>query len=186
MQHRHLCRSHAVRKLRRSRCCQAFIHLAIRYHAFRSRYGCKGLQGMPTIGIAAKRVGCNVETVRYYERIGLLQAPPRAARRRRSYSDDEIRHLQFIRRCRDLGFTLKEIKTLISLSGAATQNCNQVRLLAEAQIDSVRQKIADLTRVEDWLGAMIEQCAAPQHVGCPMIETLFATVASAPGADNHL
>lgn len=140
---------------------------------------------MPTIGIAARRAGCNVETVRYYERIGLLRTPPSSAGGRRSYGENEVRHLKFIRRCRDLGFTLKEIKTLIALSGSASQNCEQVKSLAEAQIDSVRRKVADLMRVENWLGQMIEQCAAPEHEGCPMIETLFAPVASAPSVGNR-
>ncbi len=130
---------------------------------------------MATIGTAAKRAGCNVETIRYYQRIGLLSMPPRAARSRRTYGDGEVRHLKFIRRCRELGFTLKDVRALIELATAAPENCNRVRQLAEAQATSVRRKMIELAQVENWLTQMVAQCSAPSHVGCPILDTLFDT-----------
>lgn len=129
---------------------------------------------MATIGIAAKRAGCNVETIRYYERIGLLPPPPRAHNGRRSYGEGEIRQLKFIRRCRDLGFSLKEVAALIALSTSGNEACARVKSIATAQVRSVREKMADLARVEEWLAHMIAQCEAPRRQGCPMIDTLFA------------
>jgi MerR family mercuric resistance operon transcriptional regulator len=129
---------------------------------------------MATIGIAAKRAGCSVETIRYYERIGLVSAPPRARNGRRSYGEDEVRQIKFIRRCRNLGFSLKEVATLVSLSTTGGEACARVKSIAAAQVRSVREKMADLARVEEWLAQMIAQCDAPRHEGCPMIDTLFA------------
>ena len=129
---------------------------------------------MATIGVAAKRAGCNVETVRYYERIGLLQTPPRSNSGRRSYGNGEIERLQFIRRCRDLGFTLKDVEALTALTDPGLGNCDRAKKLAEAQIVSVRQKMADLLRVEAWLAKTIEQCSSSQDTCCPLIENLRA------------
>lgn len=134
---------------------------------------------MAMIGTAAKRAGCNVETIRYYERIGLLQAPPRASRGRRSYGEGEIERLKFIRRCRDLGFALKDVAALVELSTSDRENCGQARRMAEAQIVSVRQKMADLARVEAWLAQTIDQCAARKRETCPLIEKLSDAAPSA-------
>lgn len=136
---------------------------------------------MPTIGTAAKRAGCNVETIRYYERIGLLQTPPRASRGRRSYGEGEIERLKFIRRCRDLGFALRDVAALVELSTSDRENCNQARLMAETQIVSVRQKMADLARVEAWLAQTIDQCASRKREVCPLIQKL-SDAASRPNA----
>ena len=129
---------------------------------------------MPTIGMAAKRAGCNVETIRYYERIGILRQPPRKNNGRRSYGDPEIKQLHFIRRCRDLGFSLREVEALIALSAQSKQNCGQIKAIAEAHQTLVRQKMADLARVEVWLSDVIGQCAAKRQDECPMLQTLFA------------
>ena len=131
---------------------------------------------MPTIGIAAKRAGCNVETVRYYERIGLLPTPPRKGTGRRSYGEGEVKQLKFIRRCRDLGFTLKEVRTLIELSTSEQGSCSHVKQLAEAQATSVRLRIEELARVENWLREMAVRCSSTsQRAGCPILDTLFAS-----------
>ncbi len=133
---------------------------------------------MTTIGTAAKRAGCKVETVRYYERIGLLKAPPKSASGRRSYGEGDIERLRFIRRCRDLGFALKDVEALVALSHAGEGSCNQAKRLAETQIDTVRKKVADLKRVEVWLQATIDECNASRATACPLIEKLSV---SSPG-----
>lgn len=130
---------------------------------------------MATIGSAARLAGCNVETIRYYERIGLVQAPPRSKTGRRSYGRGEIERIQFIRRCRDLGFTLKDVDALIALSAPGRGHCDRAKGLAEAQRSSVRRKLAELSRVEAWLGQMIERCATTQTDDCPLIKTLCAS-----------
>jgi len=129
---------------------------------------------MPTIGMAAKLAGCNVETIRYYERIGILPQPPRKNSGRRSYGDAEIKQLRFIRRCRDLGFSLKEVEALIALSLQSKQNCGQIKAMAESHRTVVRRKMADLARIEVWLSDVIGQCAAKRQDECPMLQTLFA------------
>jgi len=129
---------------------------------------------MTTIGSAARLAGCNVETLRYYERIGLLPVPPRSKSGRRSYGQMEIARVQFIRRCRDLGFTLKDVEALVALSAPGRGHCDEAKRLAEAQRASVRQKLVDLSRVEAWLAQMIERCSAAESDGCPLIETLSA------------
>ena len=129
---------------------------------------------MATIGIAAKRAACNVETIRYYQRIGLVPPPPRARNGRRSYGEGEVEQLKFIRRCRNLGFSLKEVSALITLSTSRDDACARVKSIAAAQVRSVREKMTDLARVEERLAGMIAQCEAPRHEGCPMIDTLFA------------
>ncbi len=130
---------------------------------------------MTTIGVAAREAGCNVETIRYYERIGLVDPPPRARNGRRSYGPVEIERLKFIRRCRGLDFNLKEVQTLIGLSASKGESCGEVRQLAESQIKSVRQKMADLAGIETWLAQTIKQCASGERDGCPMIDKLTTT-----------
>ena len=130
---------------------------------------------MLTIGALAKKTGCNIETIRYYERIGLLSPPPRSQSGRRSYEPDEVKQVQFIKRCRDLGFTLKEVRALIELSTSGQENCTRVKQLAEAQATSVRRKMAELAQVENWLAQMVARCSAPQHAGCPILDTSLAS-----------
>lgn len=130
---------------------------------------------MPTIGVAARHAGCNIETIRYYERIGLVKPPPRSRNGRRSYGAGEIERLKFIRRCRGLDFSLKEVQALIALSGSGRENCGQVKQLAETQIGAVRRKMADLARIEAWLAQTIKQCASRERDSCPLIDKLTAS-----------
>lgn len=129
---------------------------------------------MPTIGTAAKRAGCKVETVRYYERIGLLPKPPRSRTGRRDYCEGEVERLRFIRRCRELGFSLKDVQALSKLSSLTNENCAQVKEVAEAHTKLVRDKIADLVRIESWLAQMIEQCGSARRT-CPLMESLTSS-----------
>ncbi len=118
------------------------------------------------IGELAQRTGCNTETIRYYERIGLLPAPIRSAGRYRLYDAGDVGRLVFVRRARALGFTLNEVRALLALStrdGEAA--CPEVRELAAAHLGEMRAKIADLQAMERVLAdavrvAMLASCPA--------------------------
>ncbi|MBV8100542.1 MAG: MerR family transcriptional regulator [Verrucomicrobia bacterium] len=122
------------------------------------------------IGQLATSVGVNVETIRYYQRIGLLQLPQKPYGGVRSYNEDDLRRLHFIRRAQHLGFSLDDIRTLLQLSGS---DCQQVQKLAAEKLKLVRGKLTQLRKIESALSKTIQQCArreAPEP--CPIIETL--------------
>lgn len=126
---------------------------------------------MIAIGELSRQAGCNIETIRYYERIGLT---PRASRRGRyrSYDADDVRRLRFIRRARELGFTLEEIRALIGIAAAGEVSCADARGIAAAHLASVRARLFDLRRMEEVLHEVVRACDAGEHAGCPLIETL--------------
>jgi MerR family mercuric resistance operon transcriptional regulator len=125
-----------------------------------------------TISQLAGGAGVTVETVRYYQRIGLLRTPRRPGHGFRSYSDEDVLHLRFIRHGQTLGFTLDEIAVLLQLSSA---DCKQAERLANERLAVVREKIGDLRRLETALQQTVSQCERRQpHTGCPLIETLLA------------
>ncbi|HVB18572.1 MAG TPA: helix-turn-helix domain-containing protein [Stellaceae bacterium] len=125
-------------------------------------------------GAAAARAGCNIETVRYYEQVGLLPAPPRSEGGHRLYQDGLVRRLLFIRRARALGFTLDEIRGLLRLVDGGSFTCAQVEQLALAQIGEIHRKIADLQKLEAVLRTMAAQCSGSDVPECPIIDALFA------------
>jgi MerR family mercuric resistance operon transcriptional regulator len=125
------------------------------------------------IGELSRRTGCNIETIRYYERIGLLPAPPRRGRYR-SYSREDVGRLGFVRRARELGFTLDEVRALLGLAGGGQASCAEVRTLAASQLTDVRTRIADLKRMERVLTESVRACDAGQDPGCPLIQSLYA------------
>jgi MerR family mercuric resistance operon transcriptional regulator len=129
-----------------------------------------------SIGELSRRTGVNIETIRYYERIKMLPAPPRTASGRRVYGPAETRSLAFIRRSRELGFTLDEIRALLALSienGKAA--CGEVRELAAGHLGDVRAKIADLKAMERVLAEAVRSCDAGELPGCPLIDVLSAS-----------
>ena len=129
-----------------------------------------------SIGELSRRTGVNIETIRYYERVKMLPPPPRTASGRRIYGPAETRSSAFIRRSRELGFTLDEIRALLALS---TENskaaCAEVRELAVGHLEEVRAKIADLRAMERVLAEAVRNCDAGELPGCPMIDALSAT-----------
>lgn len=128
-----------------------------------------------TRGALGARAGCNIETVRYYERIGLLPPPPRSAGGHRRYGEDLVKRLAFIRRSRELGFTLGEIRTLLALSAEDGQEtCAEVRAVAARHLGEIRMKIADLRAMQQVLAETVARCDAGELSGCPVIETLSA------------
>ena len=126
-----------------------------------------------TIGELSRRTGCKVETVRYYERIGLMPPAPRSAGRYRLYGNDDVRRLAFVRRARALGFAVDDIRTLLTLASEPRMSpCAEARDLAIAHLTAVRARIADLRAMERLLGDAVTRCEAGGESCCPVIETL--------------
>ena len=123
-----------------------------------------------TIGALAKAGGVGVETVRYYQRRGLLAEPQRPAGGVRRYGADAVARLGFIRRAQDVGFTLDEVQTLLLLG--ETPNCRGARALAAEKLEKVNARLRDLQRVRRALTVLIDRCDAGRDRHCPIIETL--------------
>src|SRR5262249_6162039 len=126
-----------------------------------------------TRGGLAARTGCNIETIRYYERIGLLPPPPRSAGGHRLYGQGLVRRLNFVRRSRDLGFTIEEIRELLRLADGGTYPGREIERLTRDHIREIRRKIADLRRLERVLETMAAQCSGDAVPDCPIIDALF-------------
>ena len=127
------------------------------------------------IGDLSHRTGCNIETIRYYERVGLLPHPPRSPSRYRLYDGDDVRRLTFVRRSRELGFSLDEVRTLLALSANNGQEtCAEVREIAAHHLEVVRAKIGDLKAMESVLSDAVRRCDAGEDPGCPLIDSLSA------------
>jgi MerR family mercuric resistance operon transcriptional regulator len=126
-----------------------------------------------TRGALAARSGCNIETIRYYEQIGILPPPPRSLGGHRLYGQDLIKRLTFIRRSRELGFTLEEIRELLRLVDGSNYTCAQVEKLAREHAQDIRRKIADLKKLQSVLLAMASQCTGDEVPDCPIIDALF-------------
>ncbi len=132
-----------------------------------------------TIGELSRRTGCKVETVRYYERVGLMPPAPRTAGRYRLYDDSDVRRLAFVRRARELGFTLTNVRTLLTLAlGQSDGPCAQARELAAAHLAEVRGKISDLRAMERVLDDAVDQCTAGNMPSCPVIDALAGGAAT--------
>ena len=131
--------------------------------------------GAIAIGELAQRTGCNIETIRYYERIGLLPVPERKARFRR-YGKADVQLLAFVGRARELGFTLDKVHALLCLSVRNGDACGEVRAIAAAHLADVRAKIADLRAMEGALADAVRQCDAGSTPGCPLIDVLTSDV----------
>ena len=124
-----------------------------------------------SIGDLSKRTGVHTETIRYYERIGILPAPPRSGGGHRLYMDPHLERLVFIRRSRELGFTLDEIRNLLGLVEEG-HSCGDVQKAALDHLANVRRKIADLRRMERTLAETAARCAGGTAPDCPIVEVL--------------
>jgi MerR family mercuric resistance operon transcriptional regulator len=125
------------------------------------------------IGALSKRTGCNIETIRYYERIGLMPPATRSDGGHRLYGEAQARRLGFIRRTRQLGFTLDQVRTLLKLVDGGRYTCAQVKRITVHHLDDVRRKIADLRKIEHVLGEMAARCDGGTVPECPVIDALF-------------
>ena len=130
--------------------------------------------GLP-IGELSRRTGVHIETIRYYEKIGMLPAPPRTASGRRVYGPSQTRTLAFIRRARDLGFGIDDIRALLALAEPGQVSCAQVREIAAAHLGGVRAKLADLKRLEKILAQTIALCSEGTIPACPILDMLETT-----------
>lgn len=126
-----------------------------------------------TRGKLAKRTGCNAETIRYYEKIGLMPEPARSATGYRQYDQEHEQRLQFIMRGRELGFAIEDLKSLLELVDRRVVSCGEVSRLARIHLASVHQKISDLQRIEDALSKTLRSCSGENVPECPVIDTLF-------------
>ena len=128
-----------------------------------------------TIGQVAKQAGVHVETLRYYERRGLVARPPRSGSNYRLYPHEAVTRLQFIKRAQDLGFSLKEIKELLSLRAAPRAQCADVRERARAKMSDIDERIRSLAAMRNALQKLVAQCAGRGPVTeCPILESLSA------------
>lgn len=124
------------------------------------------------IGDLGRLTGTKVETIRYYERIGLLAAPERTAGNYRAYTTEHLNRLSFIRRSRDLGFSLEQIRTLLDLSDDRDRPCEAVDAIAKEHLAEVDRKIADLRALRRELSNMITQCHCGTIAECRIIDAL--------------
>ena len=126
-----------------------------------------------TIGLLARAAEVSVETIRYYQRRGLLEEPVKPSRGRRRYSGVAVRRVRFIKRAQLLGFTLEEVKSLLHLEDS--QSCRETRLLAQQKLAVIERRLTDLTRVRRVLKGLIAQCIEGKRPrSCPIIDTLSA------------
>ncbi len=125
------------------------------------------------IGELGRRTGCKVETIRYYERIGVLPPPERSAGGQRRYDPENLKRLNFVRRARGLGFSLDEVRDLLGLADDGAQTCAEVEAMARAHLGDIRSKIANLRRLEMVLDELVADCAGGTRPHCPIIETLY-------------
>lgn len=126
-----------------------------------------------TVGLLAKETGINVETVRYYEAIGLMPNPKRSSSGYRLYSDEDIKRLKFIKNAQYLGFTLKEIRELLFLRVDDETTCGDVKRIAMMKIDEVDKKISELEKIRASLESLANKCHSGEPKSeCPILENL--------------
>jgi MerR family mercuric resistance operon transcriptional regulator len=126
---------------------------------------------MLTIGALSRRTGVNIETIRFYERVGILPKPPRSAGGHRIYDQNHLMRLGFVRRSRELGFSLDEIGGLLRLVDGDRYTCAEVKAITIDHLADVRRKIADLRRLERT--GVAGKCRGGKVPDCPIIEALF-------------
>jgi MerR family mercuric resistance operon transcriptional regulator len=131
------------------------------------------------IGELARRTGCNIDTIRYYEKIGLLPPPARTSGRFRAYGVEYVRRLGFIRRARELGFTIDQVRAMVRLADHQGDSCAEAKAIAAHHLADVRAKIADLRAMEEVLAALIAECETGRFAACPLIERLSRVEAAA-------
>lgn len=128
-----------------------------------------------SIGVLSKHSGVNIETIRYYEKIGVMPAPERGASGYRVYGADHLKRLSFVRRSRQLGFSFDEIRGLLRLVDGHAYTCAEVRALTLRHVTEIRQKIKDLKRLERVMADMAAQCSGERAPECPIVDALFDT-----------
>lgn len=139
-----------------------------------------------SIGLVAAQAGCSVPTIRYYEEIGLLPLAPRTDGGRRHYGDAAVGRLTFIRRCRDFGFSIEQVRELVSLIDHPERPCVEVRDIAAARLEEVRDKLTELLALEASLSTFVASCETACSGGavanCTMLDDLAQPIGPRPSA----
>ncbi len=126
-----------------------------------------------SIGELARKAGVGVETVRFYERQGLVEQPQRPSQGFRRYPPETVRRIRFVRRAKELGFTLKEVSELLDLRFDPQRGCAEVKEMAEVKVDDVERRIADLEKIREVLGNLVAACKGQGAVSeCPILDAL--------------
>lgn len=131
-----------------------------------------------SIGVLARQTGCTIPTIRYYEEIGLLPPGPRTDAGRRVYGDAAARRLSFIRRCRDFGFSIEQVRELVGLVDQPDRPCMEVRDIAAKHLSQLREKLAEFHALEKSMSAFVgscdNACAGGPAIDCTILEDLSA------------
>jgi DNA-binding transcriptional MerR regulator len=125
-----------------------------------------------SIGAASTRTGIKVPTIRYYEEIGLLPAPPRTGSNRRLYGNEDVRRLNFIRHARELGFEIEDIRELLAMAAEPQASCHQADSIARSHLSEIGRRIAALEALKGELTRMIDECGHGRICDCRIIEAL--------------
>ena len=128
-----------------------------------------------SIGDMSKQTGCKVETIHYYEKIKIMLEPPRTLGGHRIYSLTDVKRLNFIRKCRSLGFTIEQVRELLRFIDEPDHYCGEVKAMAMIQYRTVQNKIIELKNLQDALNTMIVQCKGENYTidNCPIIDALY-------------
>lgn len=129
-------------------------------------------RGYP-IGAMSKRTGVSIEAIRYYERIGIMPEPDRTAGGNRQYDHDQLKRLFFIRRSREIGFSIEEIRSLLEMVDRHDFTCGEVYSMATNHLVSVKQRILALHRLQEALETMVSECSRGDVPDCPILDILF-------------
>ena len=124
------------------------------------------------IGVLSAETGVNIETIRYYEKIGLIPAPPRTEGRQRVYDNAHLKRLNFIRRGRELGFSLDQIRELLGLVRGNDLTCAKVKAMTEEHVADIRRKVKDLRKLERVLIELASKCSGNAVPDCPILDAL--------------
>ncbi|ABF54278.1 MerR family transcriptional regulator [Sphingopyxis alaskensis] len=125
-----------------------------------------------TIGELGRRTGTKVETVRYYEKIGLLALPKRTRGNYRAYGENDVARLSFIRRTRDLGFSIDQVRALLSLAGDESRDCATIDAIASTHLGEIDRKLADLAVLRREIAALVASCEGGTIGQCRILEAL--------------
>ena len=126
------------------------------------------------IGEMSRSTGVNIETIRYYERMGIMPKPDRTRGGNRQYNHEQLKRLFFVKRCRELGFSLREVRALLKMVDGHDFSCNEVHDMTILHLANVKKKLNDLKRLERSLEKMAAQCSKGDMPDCPIIDTLFS------------
>lgn len=126
-----------------------------------------------TIGVLSKKTGVNIETIRYYEKIGIMPRPQRTQGGNRIYNENQFNRLNFIRRSRELGFSLDEIHEMLRLVDEKDFTCAEIAAINQRHLDDIKLKIKDLRKIERHMKDMLSQCSRERTPDCAILDTLF-------------